>query len=391
MKRLLIFTILIFSTTLIFSADFGLLHNQKIEAVNDEFIYNPDFTPWFSLNNKQGLSLYLSALLSLKIDDTENPVFIPELTRFALTYGFGNQMSVEAGRIVYSDILGINALGYFDGVRFNWNNLNAAFFYTGLLYKDTAKIMMSDEDTEKFAEPWNYDSFDGYFASRRAIAALSYTYPLTEGSSLSAELLCQFDLNDSRQTIHSQYGTLLFDIIPTDILRITAGAIFETMQKTDIDFSFASGNMIRAQLILPTPINDLLGLTVKSSTGSNDGNTDGNTEIAGGFIPITSVTQGDIFPGTIAGLAVISLDYEARLLPSLFAECAFRYFIRTYDNEMSPGNFYGAEVWANAAWQPFDDLRFNLSGGAFFPGLGDIDVFGSDVMWKFSAGLSISF
>jgi hypothetical protein len=388
MKRLLIFVLLLFTSTLIFSADFGLLHNQKIEAGSDEFIYNPDFTPWFSLNNKQGLSLYLSALLSIKVDNTENPVFIPELSRFSLTYRFGQSRSIEAGRIVYNDILGINALGLFDGVRVNWNNLNASFFYTGLLYKETAKILMSPTDTENYAEPWDYDNFGNYFASRRALANVRYNIPLKEGSNLTAELLCQFDLNDSEQTIHSQYGSLLFNLIPTDKLRITAGAIFETMQKTDKDFSFASGRMARVQLILPTPINDLLGLTVKSTTGSNDG---GNTDISGGFIPITSVTQGDIFPGTIAGLAVISLDYEARLSNSLFAECAFRYFIRTYDNEMSPGNFYGAEVWATAAWQPFDDLRFNLSGGAFFPSLGDIDVFGSEVMWKISAGLSVSF
>ncbi|MDR3020697.1 MAG: hypothetical protein LBU66_07325 [Treponema sp.] len=380
MKRLLIFTILIFSTTLIFSLDFGLLHNQKIEA-GDGFIYNPDFTPWFSLNNKQGLSLYLSALLSLKADDTENPVFIPELSRFDLTYRFGDGMSVEAGRIVYNDILGINALGLFDGVRFESGNLSAAFLYTGLLYKETAKIIMSTDDAENYAEPWDYDSFDKYFASRRAIANACYTFPLNEGSKLMAELLCQFDLNDSEQTIHSQYGSLLYDFFPTNKLRITTGAIFETMQITDTDLCLAFGGLAQLQTALPTPINDMLGAAVKFTTGGEDS----------AFTPITSVSQGEIFPATIGGLALIGLNYEARLLPSLFAECALRYFMRTYDDDSSPGNFYGAEIWANAAWQPFDDLRFNLSGGAFFPGLGNIDMYGEDVMWKFSAGISIAF
>jgi hypothetical protein len=209
MKRFLILVLLIFSTSLIFSLDFGLLHNQKIEA-GDGFIYNPDFTPWFSLNNKQGLSLYLSALLSLKVDDTENPVFIPELSHFALTYRFGNGMSVEAGRIVHSDILGINALGLFDGVRYEWDNLSAAFLYTGFQYKETAKIIMSTDDAENYSEPWGYDDkFGNYFASSRIITNACYTFPLKEGSKLMAELLCQFDLNDNDQTIHSQYGSLL--------------------------------------------------------------------------------------------------------------------------------------------------------------------------------------
>jgi hypothetical protein len=127
----------------------------------------------------------------------------------------------------------------------------------------------------------------------------------------------------------------------------------------------------------------LLGAVVKFTSGSGE---DGGT-----FIPVTSASQGEVFPGTIGGLALISLNYEARLLPSLFAECALRYFMRTYEDGSSPGNFYGAEIWASAAWQFFDDLRFNLSTGAFFPQMGNINIYGSDVMWKISAGLSVSF
>ncbi|MDR2965954.1 MAG: hypothetical protein LBU88_09280 [Treponema sp.] len=383
MKRLIIFILLIFSTTLIFSFDFGLLHNQKIEAGNNEFLYNPDFTPWFSWNNKQGPSLYLSAFLSLKIDNGENPVFIPELSRFAFIYRFGNGMSVEAGRIVYSDILGINAGGLFDGLRFEGSNLSASFLYTGFLYKDTAKIIMSADDAENYSEPWSYDNFDKYFASRRAIANVRYKIPLKEGSSLTAELLCQFDLNDSKQTIHSQYGTLLFDFFPANKLRITAGAILETMQITDTDFGFAFGGLAQIQTALPTPINDMLSITVKFTTGSGGG--------VNAFIPVNSVSQGGAFPGTIGGLALASLNYEARLGPSFFAECTLRYFIRTYNDDSSPGNFYGAEIWATAAWQPFDDLRFNLAGGAFFPGMGNIDMYGDVVLWKVFAGITIAF
>ena len=94
MKRFLLAILLVCSAACAFSLDFGLLADQRFEASNTGIGYNPLFIPWFSLNTSQGLSLYLSGLLSMqyrKPNDSSDgswgkPVLVPELSRFALGY-----------------------------------------------------------------------------------------------------------------------------------------------------------------------------------------------------------------------------------------------------------------------------------------------------------------
>ena len=114
-------------TGFVFSSDFGLLLDQSIEAENKYFSYTPALIPWFSWNNGQGMSVYLSGILSLKYNNYDNgisdndglrkPLLLPELSRFSFTYRSG-QSSIEAGRVEYADVMGQTAYGLFDGLRF---------------------------------------------------------------------------------------------------------------------------------------------------------------------------------------------------------------------------------------------------------------------------------
>jgi len=396
MKRLLFLAVLLlFVASFCFSSDFGLLLNQKADADDTLFSYNPSFTPWFSWNGGKGLSVYLSGVFSLEYVNYYDkavggsgftiPVLKPEISRFALNYRVRN-IFLEAGRINYSDTLGFAASGLFDGLRFEASlpsgSLSAGVYYTGLLYKETAKILMTEDDAQEYAEPWKWGSFKGYFASRRVLAALRWDMPVGEANSLSAEALVQFDLSGSDKFLHSQYGEFKMDLVTQNNIGVTAGLAFEAME-TKGDFSAALGCLFRIWSDTPSSLNDRLTTTIKFTSGTwNDA--------FSAFKPISSVTQGMIFPGTNEGLASLSSEYYIRIHRTLLADASMRYFVGTYNDPSVRGHLYGCEIWTSVVWQPFDDLRVNLGGGIFFPSMGDVYPDNTSIMWKISAGLSLS-
>jgi len=398
MKRLMLLPVLLFFVVgLAFSLDLGLLVDQKVEAENKLFTYSPSFTPWLSWNGGKGLSLYLSALLTLEYTNyTDNagssgwskPVLVPELGLFAVKYRLNQRISLEAGRVGYSDALGFAASGLFDGLRVDAalpvGNISAGVFYTGLLYKETALILMTDGDAQKYAEPWDFDNFDAYFASRRALAALRWGIPLGIANTLTAEILAQFDLTGNDQTLNSQYGELKFDFYPMNKFMITVGALFEALENDDGDFSGALGALVGFRTDIPGSLNDRLNIIMKFTSGSMNDNITA-------FVPLNAIAQGAVFQGTLSGLALVSADYSVRIHDAIFAEAILRYFIRTYDEPSANGMAYGGEAWASLIWQPLDDIRLSLGGGAFFPSLGNVYPDDTDPLWKVNAILSLSF
>jgi len=393
MKRLLLLPVLLFFTVgLAFSLDFGLLFDQKIEAGSSLFSYTPVFTPWFSWNGGNGLSVYFSAPLSLEYkkytDDPGNGSFrfIPELGSFAAKYRFNRNLSLEAGRIWHTDTLGFTASGLFDGLRFDaalfFGNFSAAVFYTGFQYKETAMILMTESDTQKYSEPWE-NNFGAYFASSRVLAAIRWDMPIGGINSLSAEILAQFDLNGSDQPLNSQYGEIKFNLYPKSMFMVTVGALFETLENEKGDFSAALGVLADFKIDVPGSLNDRFNAIIKITSGSWG-------EGFSAFTPVSSIAQGAIFQGTLSGLALLSAGYSARLHNTIFAEGILRYFISTYDDPSASGIFYGGEVWASFVWQPLDDIRLSLGGGVFLPVLGDAFP-DDDLSWKINAVLSLSF
>jgi hypothetical protein len=409
MKRtILVIALLLLSAGFGFSLDFGLLADEKFEAENESIASTTGFAPWLSWDNGEGLSLYFSGVVSLwysKSDDgdSENdglgkPALLPELSRFALSYRINKNMSLEAGRVFYADALGVTASGLFDGARFEAavgpGAFSAGVYYTGLLYKETAKIVMTTADKNNYGDPRNLDEFfDDYFASRRVFGAARWDMPLGEEHSLSFEALAQFDLNGNDPSgnkpdrLHSQYGEARLELFSFGEIGVTAGAFFEAMEmEGDIggnDFGMAFGALGAVRIDLPTPFNDGVKFTTKFSSGA------WNDSFAA-FTPLSAHSQGQVFAEPFSGMWVNKLNYEARLLPSLFAEAAFGYYARTYSQEGAGGNLYGGEAWAALAWQPFDDVRVNAGGGAFFPAMGNAKYNDGKVMWKVSAGLTLS-
>jgi len=389
MKKIALLVLLLVMAINVFSFDFGILVNQTFDADNDLLTYTPALTPWFSWNQND-LSVYLSGLLSLRYTndyaDNGGWLFIPELYRFSVGWRVNRDTRLEAGRVPYADLMGFAANGLFDGVKFAaltpFGNINAGVYYSGLLYKQTASINMTDNDRKDLAAPWAFDNSAGYFASRRLLASLSWGMPVGEAIGLSAELLAQFDLNESGGKLHSQYAEAQFEFYPLSIMRITAAVILETMENDNGDFNAAFGVAAQAQADLPGFLNDRLGFSVKYSSGPVD---DGL-----GYTPISSVTQSAVLTGMFAGLCVIGADYNVRIMDALYAEGALRYFIRAYEDTAVPGALYGGELWASFVWQPLEDIRASFGAGAFFPGLGNVYPSGAAPMWKISAALTLS-
>jgi hypothetical protein len=175
-----------------------------------------------------------------------------------------------------------------------------------------------------------------------------------------------------------------------NMMALNVGVLAETMEKKNWKFTGAAlGALARFKMDVPGSLNDRVSVTAKFSSG------DWNSDFAG-FMPVSSRAQGSVFPDkmsgvdTISGLASLSADYFVKVFESVFLDGSLRYFARTYNHPNSAGIFYGGEFWVSLNWQPLDDLRLNVGGGIFFPGMGNADPKG-DALLKLIAGLTLSF
>ena len=417
MKRFaFVLCLLILTAGFAFSLDYGVLVEQQLvlqsENRDDLLLgYNPRVTPWFSWMGENGLSVYLSGLVNLQYTNlliTEEgkdgysgwgdpyvPVVTPELTRFCLTYNT-SLFSVEAGRIWYNDVTGLAASGLFDGARFAmglpFGSISASAFYTGFLYKENAEIKMTWLDTQEFDKQWFFDDFGKYFGSKRVIASVQYNIPFLEFHNLSFEVLAQFDVNGERTAFHSQYGEAMANLYLNSVMGLNAGVLFEAKENQAGEFGAGFGAITGFRMLVPGGLNDMVRVTGKFGSGFSG-------DYLGYFSPINSHKQGEIFDWAMGGLWTGRVSYEIRILQSLFAEASFSLFGRTWKDEgyynyetqkiekSSP--LHGFEAWTSAAYQPFDDIRVTLGGGAFFPTKDS--AYSSDIIWKVSAGLTMSF
>jgi hypothetical protein len=283
--------------------------------------------------------------------------------------------------------MGFTASGLFDGLRFSGSfpggDLTVGAYYTGLLYKETARILMTAGDLANYAEPCDWDNFGAFFAPRRGLATLRWDLPLGELYNLSFETLFQFDITGSEGFLHSQYAEVLFNWFPLSKMGLSFGGIFELLESPG-DTDTALGGLARLQAELPGSLNDSLTVSAKVSTGPGEGGINA-------FVPLSALVQGSIFTGTISGLAPISAAYTLRLGPSLLLDTSAGYFFRVSGGENpGGGSCYGGELGMSLAWQPLSDLKITLGGGLFFPGMGNIYPDDAGVKWKITAGLSLS-
>jgi hypothetical protein len=386
------------SATAGFSLDFGGVLSQTAEleaygaAVEPSgFRYGAAIIPWASWVLPNDLFLYLSASFTGQYEGEKwKPVF--ELDRFELSWQPRPAIFIEAGRFVWADPLGLVAAGLFDGAAASFGlgntRLSLGAFYTGLLYKKTAGVTMSGEDSFDYAD-------DGrYWAPSRAFGAVTYTVPglLSWRDTLRAGFIGQFDFRtDEDLRLHTQYLILQYQIAPLDVLSFELGGVFGLSETGTEDPLSSYALAFTGSWSPPTKMNDVMSLRFRYGSGQGENGW-------GPFIPITGDSQSSVLSARLSGLMALSLIYSSRLLEELSLVKETTFLMRTDSTSFSAegldpaseSSLLGLELFFKLVWAPLSDLSLNLGGGFFMP-LPESAFYNTTPAWKVSAGLVISF
>jgi len=376
--RLLLCLLFVANCFSLLAWDFGLTFNQNLGVSGYGFRYSGSMVPRVSGLIGEKSDYYASA--GVEAAYLDGLAFIPELLRTELTFRSG-ALAVKAGRMYHSDPLGLVVSGLFDGARISYDSSVGSFYagawYTGLIYKKRIGIEMTDADYELTNAPLDTNDYAGtYFAPKRMVAGLGWEHLSLGGeASASAAVLGQFELSNGDSPLNSQYiagkATVPFNAFSYGF-SLGLGGCFEFIQQSG---KFGTGYAAELGIGFALPIlpNSNLSLLARYASGASGGN-------AFAFIPVTTIGQGNILGAKLSGIAMISVDYSARLLDTLTAGISSSYFMRndlkTYSGYPLPegnskGHLLGNEFFARVLWSPFSDIQVNLGGGVFLPSMGD--------------------
>jgi hypothetical protein len=308
--------------------------------------------------------------------------------RFEITWRPASKFSVEAGRLWFQDPQGIIAAGLFDGISgsavLGQARLSAGAFYTGLLYKGTAGIMMTPSDVETYIDP------DNYFASRRFLFSAGADFPnLTPSSGLTVNALGQFDVNGKATALDTQDLTGRYTYLLTETLSLSGALVLGLAEDQDENLSAHFAASAGMSWEVPGRVRDMLEGELRWANGAVNENITA-------FTPLTGTAQGQVFSPSLPGLMTVRAKYTARFLGKFSSATEGTYFIRT-DGETLAGAEYppsserllGAELYETLSWAPKSDLMATLGGGFFFPKLGNVFVADAPTRWKVRVGLVI--
>ncbi|MFP3043748.1 hypothetical protein LQZ19_18205 [Treponema primitia] len=402
----LMILILLSAAPYCFSADFGLTLGAAPEYGNagqntdssGDFSFTGYVSPWIFGTLREGLSYYVSGRVTLEYEDDEvTTPLLGELERTELDWRPLPAVFVSAGRQYFADPAALIASGLFDGVNgsltLGKTRLQAGVFYTGLLYKESAKIIMSAGDIAHYAKPLDYGDTESYFASRRLLTAISGEFPdLTSRTSLTLSGLAQFDLNayDS-DTVQSQYFLGQYSFTPVDVLTLNLAAAVGFTEAEGADLRTGFSAQAGAGWEPPGSLRDLAELRIRWSSGAVN-------DTVGPFLPVSGISQGELFTPGVSALLSLKAAYTARLHEKVSATAQAVYFIRTdtetyADADIDPessSHLLGGEVYGSLIWAFDSTTRFTVGGGAFLPQLGGVFKTDAPVRWKASAGIIVS-
>jgi hypothetical protein len=405
MKRLVFLGLVFFTITVTaFGSGYGLIFYFTPEfnghGADEDFIYSGGVSPWVSFLIGENIDVYLSGSVVLRYSQPQNTWEVrPELTRFMVIWRPFPGLTVNGGRFRFDDFNQALAEGLFDGAAgmFALGNtrLSLGAYYTGLLFKGSADVVMTGEDILDYGRELDYNDFAGtYFASRRLLAAAAWEIPSLFGGphGLFLQGLAQFDLNGRENKLDTQYFSFQFLYSPTPVFEVILGGIAGFAERSgDADLGF--GLLIDGSWIPPTPVGDMVTLGAHWGSGRIN-------KVVGPLRPVTALSQGNVLRPELPGIILIRAGYTVQVAESLSLNLDARYFLRndteTYLNpdlelKVSEKKALGAEIYAAATWVPMMDISVIFGGGAFFPGTGNAFVSGAPVLWKSALSLLVSF
>jgi len=384
----------------LFAVDVGLVLDQNAgySGTGDDtaFSYKGVAIPRVTGLIGNAGDFYISAGLNFKNDpegdnrssDPEVPLgLVPELLRSDLSWQTGN-MGFTIGRMAYDDPLGYIASGLFDGARVsqytNIGTFSVGAWYTGLLYKKRAHIAMTEKEYTANNTAIEYkDFFNTYFATRRALAAIDWEHKgLGNRAIARLSLLGQFDLSEEK--LNSQYlaGKVIIPVktkVSNGAFSVDAGGCFELIEAgagKEISPAFAA----EAAFAWENPAH-YVSLNAKYASGA-----DGTLSA---FLPLTTNTQGQVFKPKLSAIAMLSMDYIARLRETFSIGLYPAYFMLNDSESVNGKRFLGGEVYGALYWSPAPDININLGGGAFMPSLGNVTPEGK-TSWRAELNVVLS-
>jgi hypothetical protein len=391
-----------FLSAAVFAVDYGIILGAEggyNSAVTPEGLSAAgSLSPWFSAVLTERVDVYMSGKMTYRYEEKREPAgfFVFEPERAEINLRPLSAVHITLGRQWFHDSAGLAASGLFDGaggrVNLGLCSLSLGVYYTGLLYKETAKILMTPGDLREYEKP--LDGWGTYFASRRVLLTLAGEFPdLTRTTSLSVEGLAQFDVNEAAgfpEKLNTQYLEARFTAELLDPLFVIAGGIGEFAQWAE-ERQGSLALFAEADWEIPGALADMLSAEFLWTSG----------RVSGGmcaYMPVSGVQPGRIFDAGLGALMKGGLSYQARPHPVFSGEAGAAYFVRTDletlgDGELdgaSDSRLLGGEVYGSVVWAPDPAFRFNAGGGAFFPGWGGAFREGTPVRWKINLGLLMS-
>jgi hypothetical protein len=285
------------------------------------------------------------------------------------------------------------ASGLFDGLSgsfgLGWTRISLGAYYTGFQYKETAEILMTAEDRDRYLKPLNYGDPDTYFASRRVLLPLDLTFSALESRlSLALTLLAQFDVNDA-PALHTQYLEARFGAQALDSLRFSLTGIggLAEYENTETRTHFAAA--FGADWNLPGALPDMLSAELRWGSGAV------NEDIVP-YTPVGGIAQGAVFTPALPGLMNLRAVYTARVHRTVSVSGEAVVFWRTdtetftdrkLDN-VSTERFLGTELYGSLIWAFQSALRLTAGSGVFFPGGAFVED--AEARWKINTGVILS-
>ena len=211
------------------------LYQFSLNLINKFQVYNDVKSnwiianPWYSLQIRNNMRLFLSGKLYLPWDEADGwkqPEVELDVSSFLYNWSGGKlpDFSVEAGRLYYMDPLGLIAEGIFDGIKLSLFTLSLEAYYTGFVNKKTANIMMSAQDF------LDYGNKEIRFAPKRLFNSLQWQVMGDYGNHLILGGLVQFGLRDDPHDLNSQYAMAKIHI-SNDMVAMDIGASAGFMQE----------------------------------------------------------------------------------------------------------------------------------------------------------------
>ncbi|MDR1251676.1 MAG: hypothetical protein LBK62_05870 [Treponema sp.] len=394
--------VLLFLASPLEAVDFGLLFKQSA-GLDDAFSgdmhlakWSGGFIPWFSSMLVDNGDLYISAALTPQVDNLDFAV-IPELLRTEVTLRSGRGTGFRFGRGTYVDPLGLVAAGLFDGAQIvqdvGEGVLSVGGWYTGLQYKKTANITVSPRDQADFNRGYDSDDVATYFSARRIVTAVDWEHPAVGGlARVKLAALGQFDLNGEDDRYHSEYFAGKVTLPYQNRLVFEAGGALELLQTPDDEAKLGLAAELGLAWMPPTALRDRFSLTGRYGSGKAE-----DTPL-GFFMPLTTVTQGEVLEAKLSGLTHLRAAYTARLHETFSAQLSASYFLKS--SKLTPVEWTGVEIhedkyalggeaYMNLVANPVSDLYLTFGSGVFLPQLGDVAP-KKAALWKFEMGLTLA-